>query len=168
MLAGAALGLEADNYTVSYLSRSGHLPDRSSGTSHKCNWESETSLRDAVKGAIDSHGIPEVVLAWAHSVSPVLKLAQNLSAPTHTIQFHHVLGSSVSNPSQKDALKRIKLGFDELPGIRWHAVRLGFVREDGRSRWLSHQEISAGALRAVQLKTPIYTIGQAAPWKYRP
>ena len=168
MLAGAALGMEADGLAVSYLSRSGKLPGGAKGTSHTCNWESETSLRNAVRDAIDAHGVPEIVLAWAHSVGPVMNLARQLSSPAQSIRLHHVLGSSVRDPSRKDALARIRLGFDQLPGIDWRAVCLGFVREAGQSRWLSHEEISAGALAAVQLRSPVYTIGQTAPWKLRP
>ena len=168
MLAGTALELETDGYAVSYLSRSGKLPSGSSGTSHICDWQSETSLKRAVRDAIDAHGVPEVILAWAHSVGPVLELARQVSNPSQTIRLHHVLGSSVSDPSRKDTLSRIRLGFEQLPGIEWRAICLGFVREEGRSRWLSHDEISAGALSAIRLKTPFYTIGQTAPWKLRP
>lgn len=168
MLAGAATGLEADGYAVSYLNRSGRIPEAASGTSHLCNWESATSLQAAVRSAIDAHGIPELVLVWSHTVGPVLNLARQVSSPTADIRLHHVLGSSVRDPARKDTLARIQLGFSELPGIRWHAVCLGFVRERDGSRWLTHQEISEGALAAVRLKTPVYTIGQAAPWKYRP
>jgi len=168
MLAGAALGFEADGYAVSYLSRSGKLPESSSGTSHICNWESETSQHAAVRSAIDGYGIPKLVLAWAHSVGPVLALARQLSGSAQEIQFHHVLGSSVRNPNRKNALARIRLGFTELPGIHWHAICLGFVREGEGSRWLTHSEISGGALEAMRLRTPIYTVGQTAPWKHRP
>ena len=168
MLAGTARGLETDGYSVSYLSRGGNLPKGSDGTSHICNWESATSLQAAVRGAIEAHGLPELVLAWAHTVGPALDLARQLSSPSQTIRFHHVLGSSVRDPSRKDALRRIKLGFDQLPGIDWRAICLGFVRESGTSRWLSHDEISSGALSAIRLATPVYTIGQTAPWKLRP
>ena len=168
MLAGAAKGLEADGYAVSYLSRSGNLPNGADGTSHICNWESATSLQTAVRGAIERHGVPEIVLAWAHTIGPVLNLARHLSSPEHSVRLHHVLGSSVRNPARKDALSRIKLGFDQLPGIDWRAICLGYVRESEQSRWLTHLEISSGALSAIRLRSPIYTIGQTAPWKHRP
>ena len=168
MLAGAALGLEADGYAVSWLSRSGTLPDGAHGTSHICDWESATSLQAAVRSAIEANGLPEIVLAWAHTVGPVLEIARAISGSTKNVRLHHVLGSSVSDPARKDALARIKLGFDGLPGIDWRAICLGFVRSGETSRWLTHDEISAGALAAIRLKTPIYTVGQTAPWKYRP
>lgn len=168
MLTGAALGLQADDYTVSYLSRSGRLPGEATGTSHTCSWDNEASLRRAVMEAIEIHGMPKLVLAWAHSVGPVMKLAEYLSNSENVVRFHHVLGSRVSDPSRNNPLKRIKLGFDALPGIQWHAVRLGYVLEHGRSRWLSNDEISSGTLQAVRLKSPIYSVGQIAPWKLRP
>lgn len=168
MLAGAALDLEAGGFRISYLSRSGTRPAGARGTSHACNWESATSLQAAVRSAINTHGMPEIVLAWAHAVGPVLELARQVASPAHTIRLHHVLGSSVRDPARKDTLGRIKLGFDQLPGIEWRAICLGFVREASGSRWLTNDEISDGALSAVRNNTPIYTIGQTAPWKYRP
>ena len=118
--------------------------------------------------AVLRHGIPKLVLAWTHSVSQALGLARCLSSPTSDIRFHHVLGSSVRDPSRRDAVARIQLGFSELPGIHWHAICLGFKRMNGQSRWLLHSEISEGALKAIELAAPVYTIGQTAPWKHRP
>ena len=168
MLSDAARGLERDGYAVSYLCRSGRLPDGSGGKAYSCDWAQETSIRRAAHEAIEESGVSEIVLAWSHSVGQVLSLARAMSSPAQSIRFHHVLGSSVNDPKRKDALARIRLSFSDLPGIDWHAVCLGFVREGKTSRWLTHEEISGGALSAIRLKTPVYTIGQTAPWKFRP
>jgi len=168
MLVGTALGLEADGYAVSYLSRSGTLPNSSSGTAYTCDWENPASLTNAVRNAIEEHGIPNLALAWSHTVGPVLDLAKQLSNTHHTVQLHHVLGSRVQDPTRNNALGRIKQEFTDLPGIAWHAICLGFVRGEAGPRWLTHEEISEGALSAVRLKSPVYTIGQTAPWKDRP
>lgn len=168
MLSAAGMGLEDDGFVVSYLSRSGRLPKRSNGTAYTCDWGHEAALRRAAHEAVLRHGVPKLVVAWTHSVSQALSLARCLSSPTSNIRFHHILGSSVRDPARKDALSRIQLSFSDLPGINWHAICLGFMRSNGQSRWLSHEEISEGTLKAIRLETPIYTIGQTAPWKYRP
>ena len=168
MLADAALGLEADGYAVSYLSRSGKRPASSHATSHSCDWNSETSLHAAARDAIIQHGTPQLALVWTHKIGQALRLARAISAPGQSLRFHHVLGSSLSDPSRKNAIERVRLGFSELLGVDWRAIRLGFKRDGNVSRWLTHEEISHGALEAVRLQTPIYTIGQTSPWKLRP
>jgi hypothetical protein len=46
---------------------------------------------------------------------------------------------------------------------------LGFAIEpDGRSRWLTHDEISAGAAEALADARPLSIIGTVTPWSARP
>jgi len=76
----------------------------------------------------------------------------------------HVLGSASRDPAT--------LG-SEAPRrqhrVRYQRVLLGFVVEQGRSRWLTDAEISAGALAAVDdPDADPYVVGQVEPWSAHP
>lgn len=55
-----------------------------------------------------------------------------------------------------------------FPHIRYAQVVLGFVIEGGTSRWLTHEEISAAAIKALDTGTPRISAGQTGPWEKRP
>ena len=55
-----------------------------------------------------------------------------------------------------------------LPHIRYRQVLLGFVHEDGQSRWLTHKEICAGAIQACASDDTVTIAGQVEPWNLRP
>ena len=42
------------------------------------------------------------------------------------------------------------------------------MREGGRSRWLTHDEISQGVLDAIQVGEDVAIIGTVQPWEERP
>jgi len=167
MLAGAARGLQADGYAVSLLSRrGGDLGDHTLG--FLCDWESAPSLAAAGRAAVNAFGYPKLVLAWSHEAAQVIALARSLARPGAHLPVFHVLGSAVSDPMRKNTMGRLRAAFDEMPGVRWHAIRLGFQLEAGGARWLTHEEICAGTLQAISNGPPIATIGRVAPWKLRP
>jgi hypothetical protein len=49
-----------------------------------------------------------------------------------------------------------------------HYVQLGFIIENGHSRWLTHEEISAGVIQAICTKKPVTQVGLLEPWEMRP
>lgn len=55
-----------------------------------------------------------------------------------------------------------------FPHIRYAQVVLGFVIEGGKSRWLTHGEISAAAIKALETAAPRIAVGQTSPWEKRP
>ena len=168
MLAGAARSLAADGYTVSYLSRRGQLPRDCHGAAYACDWSDPGSVEAAVRQAVEAQGTPSIALVWTHEIGQALALARCLAAPSRTLRFHHVLGSAVSDPARKDTLSRVARSFSALPGMDWRAIYLGFKIEGAHARWLTHDEICAGAYEAVRLAAPIYTIGQTRPWSRHP
>ena len=54
------------------------------------------------------------------------------------------------------------------PNIQYRQVILGFVIEGGRSRWLTHAEISGGVLDAVRNDRLFSIVGTVEPWSLRP
>jgi hypothetical protein len=47
-------------------------------------------------------------------------------------------------------------------------VVLGFVVENGKSRWLGGDEISSGVLAAIQSGEPLKVVGTLEPWGAKP
>jgi len=56
---------------------------------------------------------------------------------------------------------------DALP-IDYQAVVLGFVVDNGASRWLNNDEISAGVLSAIDSEKPVAIVGTVEPWSAKP
>ncbi|MCA1039271.1 hypothetical protein LCM00_07180 [Bacillus infantis] len=52
--------------------------------------------------------------------------------------------------------------------LKWMRIILGFRFEEDTARWLTHDEISEGVLKAISLKAPLYTVGVTEPWEKRP
>jgi hypothetical protein len=102
-------------------------------------------------------------VAWIHSDAPeaALVAARFVRGP-----FFHVLSSAEADPSRPDSGRRAR--FEGIPGITYHEVILGFVRESGRSRWLANSEIARGVLDAVAAARPRVTVGTVEPWSERP
>ncbi|WP_370189196.1 hypothetical protein [Aeromicrobium sp.] len=73
----------------------------------------------------------------------------------------HVWGSSAARP-------RARTLVSSRPDLSVRHVVLGFVREDGASRWLSDDEIVAGVVRALDDPAPEQVVGVVEPWDARP
>lgn len=73
----------------------------------------------------------------------------------------HICGSSSADPSTP--IQRPNLGHAD-----YYRVILGFVIENNRSRWLTHEEISSGVLAAVRNDAPETVVGTVEPWAARP
>ena len=52
--------------------------------------------------------------------------------------------------------------------IDYQAVVLGFVVEDGKSRWLTNAEISDGILAAIASGAPFTIVGTVELWSAKP
>lgn len=53
------------------------------------------------------------------------------------------------------------------PGCSYNQIQLGFITENGRSRWLTHRGIARRVITAIREKKAIDTIGQLEPWVQR-
>lgn len=104
-----------------------------------------------------------MAVAWIHSDAPeaALVAARSVKGP-----FFHVLSSEAADPSIPDSGRRER--FEAIAGITYHEIILGFVREGGRSRWLTNSEIARGVLDAVAAARPRAVVGTVEPWSERP
>jgi hypothetical protein len=69
-------------------------------------------------------------------------------------RYFHVRGSAVADPSRTRS--EAEEQFAHYPTLHYLQVILGFVLENGRSRWLTDVEISQGVVTAIE------------PWSSRP
>jgi hypothetical protein len=129
--------------------------------------ETDRLIRE-IEGAIAAHGPIALVVAWIHSDAPEapLAVARTAAAGGHELRYVHVLGSAADDPAQPDDARRAR--FAAVAGLVYQEVVLGFVLERGNSRWLTHDEIAAGVLAAVDNHAPRSIVGTTRPWSARP
>jgi NAD(P)-dependent dehydrogenase (short-subunit alcohol dehydrogenase family) len=125
----------------------------------------ERELAVQLRDAMQRFGPIALVVDWA-SPNDSLTIAKLVGNPLQPCEFFHILGSSVADPSQPDLQRRAR--FKALLNIRYHEVILGFVIEDRRSRWLTHEEICRGIFQAIDANTPRFIVGTVEPWSARP
>lgn len=108
------------------------------------------------------NGPVELVVSWIHSSAPrafdILNDVVNDKADD-TWRLFHVRGSSA-------ALSNTPIHVPEH--CRYRQVVLGFIIENGQSRWLSHQEISGGVIKAIKQDLKDSVVGKVEPWEQRP
>lgn len=171
MLAGVSLWLLEKGYHVSVIARN---PERMEQLIEKTNFKNNLTpvlvdyrnseeLQAHVNAAIKKNGPIDLVVAWIHSDAPdaLTVIINAINANREQWKLFHILGSSAN-------IKKIKRTVPVPHGCTYYQVQLGFIIENGRSRWLTHEEIAGGVITAIQRKKPIYTIGQLEPWEQRP
>ncbi len=143
MLAPALADLSRRARRVSSLARSASRNTPAGARPYDSDWTDAAGFRSAVEKAIADHGPPTHALIWMHRTGErsARWLLGALEAPCEVV---HVLGSSSGDPRAGDETWQTLCA----PGVERRAVVLGAVREAGSTRWLTHEEISAGALRA--------------------
>jgi hypothetical protein len=143
MLAGVAAALLDDGWHVVLPSR--RKPPGLTTNGHaaswvKADWTEPTELVATASEALD--GPVDLLVAWVHRevrVSVIRAVAPLLADGAPIVEVH---GSASANP----------LGGCPDPVLPDHPTQqvvLGYVRHAGRTRWLTHDEVSAGVLDAV-------------------
>jgi hypothetical protein len=177
MLRGAVLGLVARGFAVSVVARNARNLARLRDDAEAAggvvrpvcvDYRDEQAFAFGLTEAARDLGTPSVAIVWAHSSAPgaPLAVARLLAAGGAAARYVHVLGSAAADPSQPDADRAAQ--FAASPHVAYREVILGFVVEEGRSRWLTDDEIAAGVLRAVDTDAPRTVVGVVEPWSARP
>jgi len=127
-----------------------------------CDYNDGVALAEALS-LIEA---PDLVVAWIHGRAPQSRraFAECLSAEGRFVQ---VLGSALGDTAHPERLAEMAKAADGLP-IDYQAVVLGFVVENGQSRWLSNDEISAGVLSAIDSEKAVSIVGTVEPWSAKP
>lgn len=109
---------------------------------------------------------PDLVVAWIHGRAPQARraLAECVRAEG---RFVAVLGSAHGDPAHPERLAEMAQAAADLP-IDYQAVVLGFVVDNGKSRWLNNVEISQGVMLAIESAMPLRIVGTVEPWSAKP
>jgi hypothetical protein len=79
--------------------------------------------------------------------------------------YCEVLGSASADPAKPEQLAEWQA---LVPPPKLRLAVLGFVIENGHSRWLTNAEISTGVGRALASDDPVTIVGTVTPWGARP
>lgn len=160
MLAGVAAALLDDGWDVVLPSRRKPVTDAQAAARWvKADWTEPATLADSAGQALG--GPADLLVAWVHRgvrVSVLRTVAPLLADGAPVVEVH---GSASANPvgGCPDPV---------LPDHPTQQVVLGYVRHAGRTRWLTHDEVSAGVLdavhRALDGKPPhVHQVGEFRP-----
>lgn len=120
----------------------------------------------AIQKSEDKFGIVDTAILWVHSdgTNTLIKLIEYLVSRNRNVVIYHIKGSASYKP---DAIK--------IPGIEnlkdeidYREVYLGFMNENGNSRWLTDKEVSDGVIYAFENNLKNHTIGITEPWELHP
>jgi hypothetical protein len=127
-----------------------------------CDYNNGVSLAEILSDI----ALPDITVAWIRGRAPHARraLAEHVRPEGRFVQ---VLGSAHADRAHPERLKEAEHAVDGLP-IDYQAVVLGFVVEEGKSRWLTNEEISAGVLAAIESGAPFHVVGTVEPWSAKP
>jgi NADPH:quinone reductase-like Zn-dependent oxidoreductase len=127
-----------------------------------CDYNDGVALSEALS-QIDP---PDLVVAWIHGRAPNARraLAECVLAEGRFVQ---VLGSAHGDPAHPERLSEMENICEGLP-IDHQRVVLGFVTQNGTSRWLTNREICDGVLAAIESERPVSIVGTVEPWSAKP
>lgn len=127
-----------------------------------CDYNNGRALSETLAGLEP----PDLVIAWIHGRAPSARraLAECVRGDGRFIQ---VLGSAHGDPAHPERLADMARAADGLP-IDYQAVVLGFVVDNGASRWLRNDEIADGVLRAMENSAALSIVGTVEPWSAKP
>lgn len=160
MLAGCVRSLIAQGHRVACLARTparldalvDSLPsaDQHRLSTHPCDYRDLPQLARMLDALPFT---PTGAICWIHSpAEPVLDMVESRYPP---IDLLRVISSSTTLP-------------DGPHSNAMRTVRLGFVIDGDRSRWLSDDEISRGVYDAYVSNNPDSIVGVIEPWDRRP
>lgn len=176
MLRGVCLHLAASGYVVSVLARgSGRLkelirlagPHGQSIVPIEQDYREITAFRRSLHEANSKNGPIRLCVGWISSdaVETHETTADALGSLSSWKSYLEVRGSSWAKPA--GPVPGWEARFLRYSHLRYRVVTLGFMMSDGRARWLTHDEISDGVIRAIDGDTS-GTVGIVRPWSARP
>ncbi|MCG7342623.1 short-chain dehydrogenase [Sporosarcina sp. ACRSL] len=164
MLAGVSLFLAEEGYVVSVIGRTAAKFERLKADSPpnsifpvSVNYYSKELFSEVGK-AIAERGPFDLIVSWTPNYRALEKICEMNDRAT-SFRLIHVKGS---RRYFEDEEIRI------TANCIYEKVFLGFVKENGNSRWLTHEEIAGGVIQQIADKTEDRIIGQLHPYSERP
>lgn len=111
-----------------------------------------------IRSAVAEKGNFDLIVSWTPNYRVLEDICQ-MNAEAAAFQLVHVKGSR----------RYFKDEDIQLPqNCRQQIVYLGYKRENGQSRWLTHEEVSEGILECIKTGNKKSIIGQIHPYEARP
>jgi len=129
------------------------------------NWQDQAAFLAKLDAVAAEHGPFAQALVWMHGRDDLLRahIAHHMAEDGVLVE---VLGSAASRPGAFGGARVRQM--QAQPHIRYRQVLLGFVHEDGQSRWLTHDEICTAAIAALSSDETVTVAGQVEPWELKP
>jgi hypothetical protein len=166
MLAGVTQHLAAQGSVVSLLARH---PERVSGPGIRpvaVDYNDLPQLRASLQAAIAAAGPVSLAVLWLSNANPGVLEAITTAVASPGVPFRLIVvrGSRAADPGRAPtpALAAVP------PHCRYAEVILGWVIEAWGSRWLTHAEIAAGVIDAIETERAESVVGVVRPWAMRP
>ena len=169
MLSGVTVWLAEQGHTVSVISRH---PERFTMVNIgsdlgrinpiAVDYRESDTLRQRISEAISVFGPIELAILWIHTDAPEAFgiIADEISEHENgSWPLIHVRGSRAYLHPESPPVP---------PNCLYRQVILGFVAGESGSRWLTHDEISGGVIRAIQTDSERTVVGTFEPWERRP
>ena len=175
MLRGASLHLASQSNTVSVIARSQNRlktlveeADSLEGMIHsiQVDYREGEQLRAKLKKVVDLFGPISLVVSWIHSTAPEAPsiVADIVGRGSSSLRFFDIWGFLTEDHWHVEREKR----FQEMEKILYRKITLGFIIENGVSRWLTNEEISTGVIQAIEKDKASFVIGRVEPMSAHP
>lgn len=113
---------------------------------------------EEVKKVIEEKGSFDLIVSWTPNYSALERICE-ANRGIDNFRLFQVKGSRRYFIDEKL----------EIPeNCNYRKVFLGFILENERSRWLTHEEISNGVIYQIESDQPTGIIGQIQPYELRP
>ena len=93
-------------------------------------------------------------------VKTIFRIIEEINDDDHTWSLFHVLGSRANLHRMESRVV--------CQGFTYHQIQLGFIRENGVSRWLTHEEISKGVIDCISQNKVVNIVGLTGPEEQLP
>ncbi|MCY7362658.1 MAG: short-chain dehydrogenase [Ignavibacteria bacterium] len=125
-------------------------------------------LKNKLHNAINIYGPVETAVCWIHSTAPEAPhiIAEIINEANIPVKYFHILGSEYVNPLNQ--IEDFKETFHRYKNISYKKIILGFIIEDGHSRWLTNTEIGNGVTDALKKDEDLFIVGKVEPWEMKP
>ena len=170
MLANLTLWLAQNGYRVAVIGRDPvkmdnllkKSADEDQITPMFVDYRNEDSLRQNLQSFQKVNGRFDLIVAWIHSIAEHAMdcIIEEINDDDHTWSLFHVLGSWAN-------LHRVESRI-VCQGFTYHQIQLGFIRENGVSRWLTHEEISKGVIDCISQNKAVNVVGLNGPEEQLP
>jgi NAD(P)-dependent dehydrogenase (short-subunit alcohol dehydrogenase family) len=175
MLRGVSERLASRGDSVSVVARTERalfaLADDAAGASGRIypvavDYRDSARLRQVLSEAVDQRGPITLAVCWIHTDAAEAPrvIAEVVGRTPPDCRYFDLAGSA----RVRRAAELICNPFGAYPHLLYRLIMLGFVIEQNTSRWLTHDEISRGVIRAIDADAPRSVIGVVEPWSAHP